>query len=75
MKFKETGFEPLESKPINIIEQLNQLFTYLVSIEAVIYLIKIHLNKTFILNLGTASGNDIESSDSTIILINSFSFR
>lgn len=67
LKFKETGFEPLESKHINIIEQLNQLFTYLVSIEAVIHLIKLHPNKTFTLNLGTASGNDIESSDATII--------
>lgn len=67
LKFKEIGFEPLSNKPINLIEQLNQLFTYLVSIEGVIYLLKAFPNQSFKLNLGTASGSDIESLDNTIV--------
>ena len=67
LKFKEVGIEPLENKPINLIEQLNQMFTYLVSIEAVIYLMKIYPEMSFTLNLGTASGYDIESADKTVI--------
>lgn len=67
LKFKEIGIEPLENKPINLIEQLNQMFTYLVSIEAVIYLMKIYPEMSFTLNLGTSSGYDIESVDRTVI--------
>lgn len=67
LKFKETGFEPLSNKPINLIEQLNQMFTYLVSIEGVVHLIKTYPQMSFTLNLGTASGYDIESTDKSII--------
>ena len=67
LKFTELGFEPLANKPINLIEQLNQMFTYLVSVEGVIYLIKAYPQMSFTLNLGTTSGYDIESTDKSII--------
>jgi len=67
LKFAEIGFEPLANKPINLMEQLNQMFTYLVSVEGVIFLIKTYPQMAFTLNLGTTSGYDIESTDKSII--------
>ena len=64
MKFKMIGCDPLKSKrQLNLVEQLNQTFTYLASFLATEYLLKIHPSaKPFILNLGARRGLDIESS-------------
>lgn len=67
MKFKEIGYEPLNKKHINLIEQLNQTFTYLVSIEAVMFLLNVYPQHSYLLNLGTTPGYDIESEDKSII--------
>ena len=68
MKFDECGADPLEAHPMNMIEQLNQTFTYLASLDGVAYLLARHANHVpFLLNLGTQSGYDIESEDGQVI--------
>jgi len=63
MKFGGIGFDPLDSeRELNIIEQLNQSFTYLASFYALEILFTQHPELApFKLNLGTAPGSDIES--------------
>ena len=64
MKFSTIGCDPLDSKRrLNLVEQLNQTFTYLASFLAAGYLLKKYpLAIPLILNLGTSKGLDIESS-------------
>lgn len=63
MKFGSIGYDPLNSKrELNIIEQINQSFTYLASFYALEVLFTEYSDLApFRLNLGTASGSDIES--------------
>lgn len=63
MKFGGIGFDPLNSnRALNIIEQINQSFTYLASFYALEVLFTEHPELApFRLNLGTAPGSDIES--------------
>jgi len=63
LKFERIGCDPLDkSKPWNLIEQINQTFTYLASFKAAALLFKWHPNmESLTLNLGTANGTDIES--------------
>ena len=63
MKFGGIGFDPLDSKrKLNIVEQINQSFTYLASFYALeILFIEYPELAPFRLNLGTAPGSDIES--------------
>lgn len=42
IKFVPIGSHPLEDRPLNIIEQVNQTFTYLVAVKAAGLLIKWH---------------------------------
>lgn len=65
IKFNQNGFDPLFEEPMNFIEQINQTFTYLVSLEAAEWLLSIYPDKTLQLNLGT--GYDIVSDDGDII--------
>jgi hypothetical protein len=68
LRFLEIGQDPLEERPLNFIEQLNQTFTYLTSFKATEYLIKAHAQSApFILNLGTSPGYDIVSKDGLVI--------
>lgn len=66
MKFEEIGCDPLDtSRKLNLIEQLNQTFTYLASLKAAEYLLNHHPDlKSLTLNLGTQSGWDIETTES-----------
>jgi hypothetical protein len=68
LKFSDAGCDPLDSmRPLNLVEQLNQSFTYLASIAATAWLLQHHPeNAPFILNLGTAAGSDIISQDREI---------
>jgi hypothetical protein len=68
LKFSTTGCDPLDhSKSLNLVEQLNQSFTYLASIAATRWLLEHHPEHIpFSLNLGTATGPDIVSRDGTI---------
>lgn len=63
MKFGGIGFDPLDSnRKLNIIEQINQSFTYLASFYALEVLFTEYPKLApFKLNLGTAPGSDIES--------------
>ena len=63
MKFGGVGFDPLNpDRELNIIEQINQSFTYLASFYALeVLFTKYRELAPFRLNLGTASGSDIES--------------
>jgi len=67
LRFSEVGQDPLEKRPLNFVEQLNQTFTYLASLQATEYLIKVHPeNIPYILNLGTSPGFDIVSKDGLV---------
>lgn len=65
LKFQAIGCDPLNaSRQLNLIEQLNQTFTYLASFEGAAFLFSQHQNlKQLTLNLGTSPGSDIESSE------------
>jgi hypothetical protein len=74
LKFGQIGCDPLDPhRSLNLIEQLNQSFTYLASFKAAEYLFnsdehKKQLEKKKIkLNLGTASGSDIEALDGKLV--------
>lgn len=68
IKFTQIGKDPIKDNSLNFIEQLNQTFTYLVSIEAVKYLLKLHPESApYTMNLGTQSGYDIISTSGDII--------
>jgi hypothetical protein len=67
MKFEQVGFSPDdETRPLNLIEQVNQTFSSLVTLEALKFLRRQHPKKAFIVHLGTAGGSDIESEDGAI---------
>ena len=63
MKFGETGRDPLNLvRSLNVVEQLNQSFTYLASITAARWLLARYPEcSPLTLNLGTAPGPDIQS--------------
>jgi hypothetical protein len=68
LRFSNVGQDPLEMRPLNFVEQLNQTFTYLVSLQATEYLIDVHPEHIpFVLNLGTSPGFDIVSKNGLII--------
>jgi len=64
MKFRPVGCDPLDSdSPLNVIEQINQTFTYIASARAAKQLLHLHPELApFTLNLGNIAGTDIESS-------------
>ena len=63
LKYDEFGRDPLApGRPLNLIEQINQTFTYLASFQAAELLFDTHPSLQGLhLNLGTTSGYDIES--------------
>jgi hypothetical protein len=42
MKFSPVGFHPIEDRPLNLVEQINQTWTYAVALAAARHLLKIH---------------------------------
>ena len=42
MKFEAVGFHPLEDRPLNVIEQINQTWTYAVALAAARVLLDLH---------------------------------
>jgi hypothetical protein len=66
MKFTELGYHPGEDRSLNLIEQVNQTFTYLVSLEAARWVLLQHpqLLRGLNINLGTQAGFDLESVES-----------
>ena len=65
MKFEALGHDPLDgSRRLNLIEQLNQTFTYLAAFRAAEILFQLHpAVARLTLNLGNVPGWDIEASD------------
>ena len=63
MKFRPVGCDPLDcDRPLNLIEQINQTFTYIASARAAKLLLHLHPELVpFTLNLGTMGGSDTES--------------
>ena len=66
-KFEKIATEPLSGKPENLVEVINQSQTYLVTLAATEYLLRLYPAKAFTLNWGNVSGYDIESTDGTIV--------
>ncbi|HQR50154.1 MAG TPA: hypothetical protein PKW44_00780 [Methylophilaceae bacterium] len=68
IKFSPMGCNPLDfGSPLNLIEQVNQTFTYLASAKAVQLLLELHpQHAPFTVNLGTSPGSDIESENGTL---------
>lgn len=67
MKFDKTGVDPVDGTKLNLIEQLNQLFSDLVALEAVNDLLKRYPGKEFEIHLGTEAGFDVESTDGEVV--------
>lgn len=69
LKFSKAGCDPLDpGRPLNVIEQLNQTFTYKASFQAAAWLLEHHPEHApFCLRLGTSSGTDIESHDGVVL--------
>ena len=62
LRCEMVGHDPLTGDPLNVVEQLNQTFTILVTLRAIERLIELHPEAGgFRLALGTSSGRDIES--------------
>jgi hypothetical protein len=63
MKFEQIGHDPLDvSRRLNLIEQLNQTFTYLAAFKGAEFLFRRHSRITALtFNLGNVSGWDIET--------------
>ncbi|WP_312648079.1 hypothetical protein [Aminipila sp.] len=67
IKFEQCGYDPLFEESINIIEQINQTFTYLVCLKAAEILLSKYPLKRFYINFGTQAGYDVISEDERII--------
>jgi hypothetical protein len=68
IKYEKIGLDPLDQeRSLNLIEQVNQTFTYLASLYAARFLFnEFDSLEGLKLNLGTRAGPDIESFDGTI---------
>jgi hypothetical protein len=68
LRFEQSGRDPLDaSRSLNLVEQPNQTFTYLVSIRVVELLLQEHPEAApYRVNLGTAAGSDVESLDGSV---------
>ena len=68
LRFAQVGFHPTEGRPLNLIEQLNQTFTFLASLRAVRWLAEKHKNALPLrLSLGALAGFDIESENGDLV--------
>ncbi|MFL6263436.1 MAG: hypothetical protein ACJ76Y_27405 [Thermoanaerobaculia bacterium] len=68
MKFEDLGFHPVEDRRLNLIEQVNQTFTYLVSLAAAEDILVRHSGSAPIhLNLGTTAGYDLVSPSQDVV--------
>jgi len=42
MKFEQVGFHPIDNRPLNLVEQINQTWTYAVALAAARQLLELH---------------------------------
>jgi hypothetical protein len=74
LRFELVGHDPLTGAPLNLVEQLNQTFTLLVTLRAIERLIELHPDADgFRLAIGTRSGRDIESVKPELVAAEVFS--
>lgn len=66
LKFEKIGADPIAGTAMNTIEQINQMFSALVVLEATDRLLYDYPDKVFDVQLGVTSGFDIESTDGSI---------
>ena len=67
IKFNKFGLDPINGTPLNFIEQLNQMFSDLVVLQAVEELLDIYPDKQFEVNFGARAGFDIQSVDKMVV--------
>jgi hypothetical protein len=73
MKFAEIGHHPIDDRALNVIEQVNQTFTYLVTLEAARWLLEQHPELGGLrINLGASAGFDLESRDPGFLAAEAF---
>jgi hypothetical protein len=74
MKFIEMAWDPIApERRLNIVEQINQTWTILVTLKALPFLFDQHHDAGgFRLNLGTAAGTDIESLEPNLVAAETF---
>jgi hypothetical protein len=73
LRFDQIGHDPLSGEPLNIVEQLNQTFTIIVTLRAIEVLLKLHPEAGgFRVALGTSSGRDIESIEENLVAAETF---
>ena len=73
LRFQTVGHSPLTGEALNVIEQIDQTFTILVSLRAVERLIEHPEANGFRLALATSSGRDIESVEPDLVAAEVFS--
>jgi hypothetical protein len=74
LRFDLVGHDPLTCEPLNVVEQLNQTFTIIVTLRAIERLLELHPDSGgFRLALGTSSGRDIESVEPELVAAEVFS--
>jgi hypothetical protein len=67
LRFEPIGHHPIQDRALNMVEQLNQTFTCLASLRATAWILTRHPEcGPLRLNLGTASGSDIEAIDGSL---------
>lgn len=67
VKFDKIGADPINGRSLNLIEQINQMYSDLVALAAVRYLLTCYPNQIFELHLGATAGYDIQSNDGQVI--------
>jgi hypothetical protein len=74
MKFTEMAWHPIApERRLNLVEQINQTWTILVTLKALPFLFDRHSDAGgFRLNLGTAAGTDIESVEPNLVAAETF---
>jgi len=72
MKFTQMAWHPIDDRELNLVEQINQTWTYLVSLEAARFLLERDPGVGLRLNLGTEAGTDIESLEPNLVAAETF---
>lgn len=67
LKFDKSAYDPLDGKPKNFIEVMNQAYSDLVVLYAVENLLEKYPDKQFELHMGALNGPDIESLDGCVV--------
>lgn len=69
MKFTKCGGDPFTGEHLNLVEQINQTFTYLVCLEAVRVLMERHPDKDaqYVVSFGSKNGFNVMTRDGGIV--------